>query len=459
MAHIVCATQSLSGLLYSSSELLRRLQAAGHRVTYLTKPGGKAVVQAQDLHYQALPGAKRVPPRDEASTGLSLWRGVRTIKNRRRHAVDRLGITAFRDRLLELEPDALLIDIELHAHIIAAVPLGIPTALVNQFFGVWKRPGVPPLHKPIVPGDGWRGSRWGIEWAWMRLRAGKLLARLRNLYQTIGVDDVAVLHHLAQRTGFPFHRETARYQWLLPFTYQTLPVLGLNATELDFPHDPHPALQYVGPMIRQERRTSQLDAEREAVIQSLIVEHGVQSTHRPLLLVLCSTFAAVEDGFVHTVLQAAAERPDWDVILSLGGKEASTNYDTLPDTVHVFPWVPVLALLPHADAVVTNAGVNTVNECIRYGVPPVVYSLGTNDQHGTAARVSYHDVGVVGELSSLSPERLVQHVDRALTDAQIRANIERMKTHFVAYEEAQHAVRFVEQLIAGDTSRPPAQRG
>lgn len=448
MAHIVCATQGRFGLLHSSFELVRRLEAAGHRVTYLTRPGATDAVRAQGLSCEALPDAPEITPRDAASTEVSVWNGLQTIRERRERATARLQGPAFAETLRALKPDALLIDLELHAYIITAVPLGIPIALLSPFFSVWKRPGVPPLHKAIVPGQGWRGHRLGIEWAWLRYRVGKLISRIRNTVQSVGADDVAVLRHLARQTGFPFRRETARYQWLLPFTYRTLPVLSLNAFEMDVPHDPHPALHYVGPMIHQQRAGTRLNSKEDDALQALIAKRRASSSRkRTLLLVLCSTFAATSSHFVDRVLRAASLRPDWDVVLSLGGPSTSGGLDAPPDNVHLFPWVPVLDLLPHADAVVTNAGINTINECIRFGVPPVVYSLGTNDQHGTAARVAYHGVGIVGDVAAKSIDRFIAHVERSYTDPQIQSNIEQMRDRFRAYEQEKRAVRFVEHMM------------
>jgi UDP:flavonoid glycosyltransferase YjiC (YdhE family) len=200
-------------------------------------------------------------------------------------------------------------------------------------------------------------------------------------------------------------------------------------------------------MIHRKREYARTNSEKEAALQSIISRRGATTAERPLLLVLCSTFATVHTGFVKRILQAAARRPDWDVILSLGDRDGERQFDSLPANVHSFPWVPVLELLPHTDVVVTNAGPNTINECIRFGVPPVVYSLGTNDQPGNAARVAYHDVGIVGDIEAETVDQFIAHVEQALCDADIQSNIERMQDRFRTYEDEQRAVRFVEEMI------------
>ena len=450
MAHVVCVTHGRTGLLYSSFELVRRLKEAGHQVTYLTQPGAVAAVEAQGITCQALPAFSEPPPRGQAASDLSLFERLRTITSRRQHAVDALGSPAFANVLHALSPDVLLIDMELHAHVMTAVPMGIPTALLSAFFSVWKRPGLPPLHKQIMPGQGWRGQPWGVEWAWFRFYVGKFVSRLSNSVHAVGVDDISVYKRLAQQTGFPFREETARYEWLLPFTYRTLPVLCLNAFELDFPHDPHPAVRYVGPMIHRQRQDAHTDPATEASLQSICVARSQPSNStegRPLVLVACSTFATAHTGFIEGVLRAASLRPDWDVVLSLGDREAAGALSDVPDTVHVYPWIPMLDLLPHTDVVVTNAGINTINECIRFGAPPIVYSLGTNDQNGTAARVAYHAVGVVGELDELSAETMIVQIEHALNDEAIRTNLDRLQRRFKEYECERRAVQVVEELL------------
>lgn len=443
MAHILCATHGLSGLLYSSFELARRLEDAGHRVTYLTRLDAAAVVEAQGFAYYAFD--RDTPPRPPSSPGR--LQQLRTIRARRERAAQALGGDAFAQALRTLEPDLLLIDIELHPFILTAVPMGVPTVLLSPFFSLWKRPGVPPLHKPLMPGNGGHGQRGRIEWAWWRYRAGKALARLRTWTRTVGVDPTSVLQHYARQTGFPFAAETMRFQWLIPVTYRTLPVLCLNARELEFPHVPHSSVHYVGPMIHLARRDVGVDPEQQARLRQLLHRERNGEPARPLIVVSCSTFATASASFLARIVDVARLRPAWDVLLSLGGLGRTDDLSPLPPNVHAFAWIPVLEVLPHAAAMVTNAGINTINECIHFGVPTVVFSLRKNDQNGTAARVAYHGVGVVGDLARDDAETIAAHLGRALADEQLRQNIERMQQHFAAYRTERRSVAIIEALL------------
>lgn len=452
MAHIVCVTEGRSGLLYSSFELVRRLERAGHQVTYVTREDASGAVEAQGFDYYSLATSSTPsPPGGNGQRPRLIQLLVRfwNMSVRRQRAATALGGKAFSDALRTLTPDLLLIDIEQHAYILTAIPQGIPTVLLSPFFSLWKRPGVPPLHKHILPGTGWRGHALGIEWVWLWFRVWKAQRRLREWARTGGVDAVSVLRHHAGQTGFPFQKEAALYEWLIPFTYRTLPVLCLNARELEFPHDPHPSLYYVGPMIHRRRRDVHVSPRVEQRLQPVLDrQQKAAPDRRPLVLVVCSTFADTNTGFLQRIMRAARLRPGWDIIVSLGGPGATSVLDGLPRNVYAFPWIPVLDVLPHASAVVTNAGINTINECIRFGVPSVVYSLGTNDQNGTAARVEYHGVSVVGDLDEDRAETMVAYLERALHDVTIQSNIERMQQRFRAYEDERRAVAFIEKMLA-----------
>ncbi len=45
-----------------------------------------------------------------------------------------------------LNPDLVLINGEMHEHIIAAWAAGVPLALLNSFVSIWRQPGLPPPH-------------------------------------------------------------------------------------------------------------------------------------------------------------------------------------------------------------------------------------------------------------------------------------------------------------------------
>ena len=164
----------------------------------------------------------------------------------------------------DLDPDLVLINGEMHEHIIAAAGTGRPIALLNTFVSIWRRPGLPPPHHLVRPGVGWRGSRLGISLLWRELRLRKRLRACSQRIRRLGCDRLSILRRLAREVGFDFRRETDAGQWLIPFTYRRLPVLSLHALEFEFPHRPPSRVHYVGPMVLESRVDRPLPAADRA---------------------------------------------------------------------------------------------------------------------------------------------------------------------------------------------------
>jgi hypothetical protein len=154
-------------------------------------------------------------------------------------ARESLAVSAFARFVREQPPDLILINGEMHAHIITASAAGARVALLNSFVSIWRHPGVPPPHTLARPGAGWSGTRTGAALLWQVLRLRKMCRRWSERVRRIGCDRVSVYRDLARSVGFSFERDTDARQWLMPFTYRHLPVLSLHAQEFEFAHQ-HP---------------------------------------------------------------------------------------------------------------------------------------------------------------------------------------------------------------------------
>ncbi|MEM9164994.1 MAG: hypothetical protein AAGC54_18235, partial [Cyanobacteria bacterium P01_F01_bin.4] len=243
MAHIVCITSGLTSMFNASLALVKQLERAGHRITYASPADLKALVTAQGIAYVQLEPS--VIQLDEPPMGW--WEKVRRLRSRQQQAVDAMGVQDFVQTMQGLAPDLLLIHNEMHPHIMAAVTAQFPVALLCTFLSVWRRPNLPPIHTHIIPGEGWRGQWYGIQWTWLRYSWRKWKEFQRDRAQRVGLDRISVLRCYARQIGHPFRARFGFNQWLVPYPHEPLPILCLNALEIDFPHDPHPLMHYVGP--------------------------------------------------------------------------------------------------------------------------------------------------------------------------------------------------------------------
>lgn len=84
----------------------------------------------------------------------------------------------------------------------------------------------------------------------------------------------------------------------------------------------------------------------------------------------------------------ACSHLDAQLVIALGGGSNPNALPSLPGHPLVVGFAPQLALLQRAALTITHAGLNTVLESLRCGVPMVAIPI-ANDQPGVAARVAW----------------------------------------------------------------------
>lgn len=466
--HVVYLTNGFASNLHSSFELSRRLVEAGHRVTYVSPVDVEAQVAAQGLPFIALRRDRTLGrPTAEEETAVERASGLRRVVRRlalrrriRRRTVENDEI----ERLVQrLEPDVLLIDIELHMAVMATAHLGIPTFLPIVWFSIFRRPGLPPLHTDLMPAHTWTG-RLAVAWAWRRLRlrkAGRTMRRrlslegLRDYFRPVHYETrlLTDLKAVARARGFPFRRATDRSQWLMPTMYRHLPVLSYNLPEMEFPGAGHPRLHYVGPMIHRDRREARVDAASQERWRRLLDRRARDAAEaRPLVYCSLGSYWSADRTFLRRVLEVFARRPEWDLVLGLGGKLTAEDLAPAPPNAVLLDWAPQLEVLREAACVVTHGGITTINECIAFGVPMVVYSTKHVDQNGCAARVAFHGLGLRGDKDVETSEGLERNIARVLAEPEFRARVAAMRAHVLACERANEAVRLIERAASEGAS-------
>lgn len=351
--------------------------------------------------------------------------------------------------LTNLDPDLCLIDLELPLHVIVAAGIGIPTATWTTMLSVWKRPGVPPPHTPIIPGEGMAGSPAGLEVAWARYRAAKRVGAWRARITRRGADRISTLARVADRYGFPFADEADTGQWLVPFSFRTIPTLSLNALELDWPHDPLASVHYVGPMLEPPPDTGS-GSNHPALAEA----YTARAAGRPLVYAAFGAWYRGDDAdFVRRAVAVAEKRPEWSVVVGLGGRLDAKDLGPAPDNAVLLDWAPQREVLAHADAAIHHGGVGTLNECVTAGVPMVAYPLPVLDGPGNAARAVFHGLAVPGDRLHDDPATIADHLQTVLDDPAFAEVATRMGTTLDGYVEERRLERVVASLIDGPRAR------
>jgi len=244
-------------------------------------------------------------------------------------------------------------------------------------------------------------------------------------------DRRSILKRYAQSVGFSKDYIQENY-WPGPFTYDQLPVMSMTASELEFPHDERPNHTYIGPMVFEKRvdiNTNKAISARLNAIFSDAKKHNQQ-----LIYCSVSTYRQGDQAFLQKVVKAVANQEDWVLILGLGGMLEAGFLGDLPSNVHAFGWIPQLTVLAQADLSINHGGIHTINECVHFGVPMLVYSGKRSDQNGCAARVHYHKVGMMADKDQDEVVDIRTKMETVLTDSIYRQNIEAIKSQTLQYQ-------------------------
>jgi MGT family glycosyltransferase len=126
----------------------------------------------------------------------------------------------------------------------------------------------------------------------------------------------------------------------------------------------------------------------------------------------------------------------------------------LADNMIGAEFLPQTSVLPHVDAVITHGGNNTVTESMWFGLPMVVLPIFW-DQHDNAQRVHERGHGIRLQTYSLTAEALRSALDRALTDATLRARASAAGERLRAHPGTARAAELIERVAV--TGEPPTR--
>lgn len=200
---------------------------------------------------------------------------------------------------------------------------------------------------------------------------------------------------------------------------------GLPADEfVDLRHSPHLVLaqttpllagagfpehvRLVGPLLAHRAATSfpfdRLDPDRRRVLVSM------------------GTLADGLTADFHSRVLAAVARLDVQAIVVA---QDLPDMPDVPDNVIVVPRVPMLELLPHVDALVGHAGVNTTLEALAAGLPLVLAPI-RHDQPEMARQVVAAGAAVRLRFRRSGPDQITAAITAVLDDPSYRVAVARV---------------------------------
>jgi UDP:flavonoid glycosyltransferase YjiC (YdhE family) len=426
MAKILCITTGLTGILNASFELMNRLEALGHEVICASPAQVGARVKLQGFTYLQLEPIQFDPAPELPSFSGGLRKSKRLVykfvhvKKRRQEAIDNLGMNRFLQIVNGEQPDLVIVDIELHELIMTTFKSNYPLLLLTQWFSTWDSKGLPPIQSTIIPGEGFNGSSLGLQLSWIKVRYTRWKMFLKKKINSIYTDRRSILQAYAKQIAFPKKYIKKNY-WPGPFSYDHLPVISMTARELEFPHQPRLQLTYLGPMVFADRRDLELAPEKNEKLTAIF--NLKKATNKRLIYCSVSTFREGDTEFLKRVVKAVDGVSDCLLIISLGGMLKSDAFRQLPENVFAFDRVPQIKVLAQADLSINHGGIHTINECIHFNVPMLVYSGKRSDQNGCAARVHYHGIGLMADKDLNSSDAIRKKIFKVLDDSGISTRL------------------------------------
>lgn len=447
MARILVMTSGLVSLTLGALEVVRRLEEAGHEVTFASPHDVRELVESNGVRYRQLdPVAWDPAPQVEGGSRLvRKLKEIATRDARRREGVERLGMAAFGARLDVLKPDLVLIDLEMDEHVMTLLARRARVALLSCWFEHLKRNGLPPLGSSAIPGEGADGTPEAIAAAWREVRAAHRRKRGDVWLRYLGTDRRSVLASYARRQGLRGQLGHGE-DWVTHFDYPGVPTLTTTPTELEFDHEWRPERRAVGPMVRLDRQEDGASVdELEAAVAA------ARAAGQRVLYASASTRDRRDVGFLVRIASAARALGDTALVVGMGGDSegAARLREALPveTGARVLDRAPQIAALHHADAALNHGGIGSILEAAVLGVPMVVASAHGTDQDGCAARVRHHDAGVVLEREGMGDDDLRNGLRAALSEEHRAQRAAELAAQCARYREERALETAVEELL------------
>jgi zeaxanthin glucosyltransferase len=404
------------GHLNAMTALARRLESRGHEVICIGFPDAASGVASAGLRFEEYCG-KQFPLGSyaERATALSKLSGEEGFAYTLQWIEDgcRAELSETAGVLQRLGLDGLVVD-QIHPGVWAvAVAAGLPFVDVSCT-PMTDLTGVTPL--------------WLFSWPHEDSEA----ARERNRRGVAGFlkmveGPIALVVEYLDRNGIRVDRND-------PFWRMSkLAYLTQMPATLDFPADHLPAhFHRTGPF-------------HDGTGREPVAFPWERLTGAPLIYASMGTLQNGQADTFRAIL-AAAERPGYQVVLSVGMNTAPESLAlSRPDTI-VVQRAPQLELLKRATLCVTHAGLNTALEALAQGVPLVAIPI-TNDQPGVAARIFASGTGLFLSLEQLNAKDLRGLVDKVLGTPSYRERALEMKAAIAEVDGLRMAAELIERAL------------
>ena len=216
------------------------------------------------------------------------------------------------------------------------------------------------------------------------------------------------------------------------------PELVLGSQIIDFPRDSsrYPRL-YVGACVDTEKVENNFEWSRvkqgKPVVYCSVGSHGGYWNQENRL------------RLIESVIEAFRAIPECQLLLQVIDENEGMRFEPLPSNIIVASWFPQLQVLSRASLMISHGGFGTVREALFYGVPMMIFPCGV-DQPGNAARITWAQAGLVGNIRTVTPD-LIKTMMKTIEERHCGDNAIRLSKSLQNENSCNEAILFIETFL------------
>jgi MGT family glycosyltransferase len=413
MARLLAYNSPTPGHVFPSAGVLLELQRRGHEVHLRTSASDVEMLGRLGLRTAPVDGRIEAVELHDWQARSQIDAQKRVVEFYRQRA--ELEIDDVRGAMQEVDPDAMIVDIQTEGAAYVVEASGLPWASYCPYPPAFRSKDAPPFGLGLGPARGLPG----------RVRDGLV----RRFGDRLLAPHVEARNRMRARLGLP---PLDRYedQWR-----KADRMIVFTAEPYEFPRRDWPAsVRLVGP------GTWEPPAEAPA---------WLAAESRPIVLVTASSSYQADERLITTALDAFAGE---DVALVATTAAIDPEQFSAPPNARVERFLPHGPIIARAACVISHGGQGTTQRTLAAGVPVCVVPF-CRDQFDVARRVDVADAGASLHHRRLTPQRLRSAVHHAMSK---REGAQRVARAFAAAGGASAAADVVEELLVG---RAPGASG
>lgn len=318
----------------------------------------------------------------------------------------------FKGFIEKVQPDFILLDIHLPIYAIAFYPFQIPICFVSTELLTDRNTFSPPLTSSIIP-DFTDQSLIEVKDAWEK----------ESKNNTLHPGVKYLIEELSRINDFPL--QDFFYEKCVVLFGLRFPEIVLWPKEFEFLKD-HKDLNkkyYLGGCVDLERQEGEFNWSN-------------LKNDRPLIF--CALGTVVDDDglitFLNKLVLTFKMLPEFEFILSVGRvfEKCEGTFDSM-NNIHIFRYVPQIAILKRAVLMISLGGANSIKESISLGTPLLCFPF-HGDQFGNAARIVFHKLGLRGDVFHDSPDDIKGKICKIISENVYYDQVNHFKKIFDSYK-------------------------